>query len=41
MRFIYVAGAVGMAIAVLMGASVSYVDTGVNGHVRCIGGDVA
>ncbi|WP_082123092.1 hypothetical protein [Mycobacterium nebraskense] len=40
MRFIYVAGAVGIAIAVLMGASSpAHADTGVNGYVRCIGGD--
>lgn len=46
MRFIYVAAAVGVAIAVLltapvvlMGASSAHADTGVNGYLRCIGSD--
>jgi hypothetical protein len=41
-RSIYVAAAVGMAIAVLvvlMGASSAHADTGINGYVRCLGGD--
>ena len=45
-RSIYVAAAVGMAIAVpliasvvLMGASSAHADTGVNGYARCLGGD--
>jgi hypothetical protein len=46
MRFIYVAAAVGMAIAVLfiapvvlMGASSAHTDTGINGYLRCIKSD--
>ena len=46
MRFIYVAAAVGMAIAVLliapvvlMGPSSAHADTGVNGYLRCVGSD--
>jgi membrane-associated phospholipid phosphatase len=46
MRSIYVAAAVGMAIAVLliapvvlMGASSAHADTGISGYVRCLGGD--
>ena len=46
MRFIYVAAAVGTAIAVLLvapvvliGASSAHADTGVNGYARCLGGD--
>ena len=39
MRFICAAAAVGMSIAVLMGASSAQADTGVNGYVSCIGGD--
>jgi len=46
MRSIYVAAAVGMAITVqfiapvvLIGASSAHADTGINGYVRCIGGD--
>jgi hypothetical protein len=45
-RFIYVAAAVGTAIAVLLvapvvliGASSAHADTGVNGYARCLGGD--
>jgi hypothetical protein len=45
-RSIYVAAAVGMAIAVLliapvvlMGASSAHADTGISGYVRCLGGD--
>jgi hypothetical protein len=45
-RSIYVAVAVGMAIAVLliapvvlMGASPTHADTGIDGYVRCLGGD--
>jgi hypothetical protein len=38
MRFIYVASAVGMAIAVLMGASPAHADTGAGGYATCIGG---
>jgi hypothetical protein len=45
-RSIYAAAAVGMAIAVLlfalvvlMGASSAHADTGINGYVRCLGGD--
>ncbi|WP_082948091.1 hypothetical protein [Mycobacterium sp. 852014-52450_SCH5900713] len=39
MRFIYVAAAVGITIAVPMGASPAHADTGVNGYVQCVGGD--
>lgn len=39
MRFICAAVAVGMPIAVLMGASSAQADTGVNGYVQCVGGD--
>jgi hypothetical protein len=46
MRFIYVAAAVSMAVAVLliapvvlMGAPCAHADTGVNGYVHCLGGD--
>lgn len=39
MRFIYVAAAVGMAVAVPLGASPARAETGVNGYVRCLGGD--
>lgn len=39
MRFIYVAAAVGMAVAAPMVASSAHADTGVNGYVQCIGGD--
>ncbi|BBY36294.1 hypothetical protein MMAN_04280 [Mycobacterium mantenii] len=39
MRFIYVPAAVGMAIAVSMGAPSAHAETGVNGYVQCIGGD--
>jgi hypothetical protein len=46
LRSFYVAAAVGMAIPVLliapivlMGASSAHADTGVDGHVRCLGGD--
>mgnify|MGYP005812179903 CR=1 FL=1 len=39
MRFIYVSAAIGMATAVLMGASPVQADTGVDGYARCIGGD--
>ncbi|OBF06852.1 hypothetical protein A5730_12855 [Mycobacterium sp. ACS4054] len=39
MRFIYVAAAVGMAIAVPLGATPVHADTGVNGYVQCLGGD--
>jgi hypothetical protein len=45
-RSIYVAAAVGMAIAVLliapgllMRASSAHADTGINGYVQCLGGD--
>jgi hypothetical protein len=46
MRSIYVAAAVGMAIAGLLiapvvvnGASSAHADTGVDGYARCLGGD--
>jgi hypothetical protein len=39
MRFIYVATAVGMAIAGLMGASPALADTGAEGYAQCVGGD--
>jgi hypothetical protein len=46
LRSIYVAAAVGMAIAVLliapvvlMGPSSAHADTGINGYVHCLGGD--
>jgi hypothetical protein len=41
MRFIYVAAAVGTAIAafVLNGASSAQADTGVIGYAQCLGGD--
>jgi hypothetical protein len=39
MRFIYVATAVGMAVAGLMGASPALADTGVEGYAQCVGGD--
>lgn len=39
MRCIYAASAVGMAILVLVGASPTHAETGVNGYARCIGGD--
>ncbi|OCB33258.1 hypothetical protein A5675_02130 [Mycobacterium malmoense] len=39
MRFLYVAAAVGVAVAVPMAASQAHAETGVNGYVRCLGGD--
>lgn len=39
MRFIYVAAAASMAIAVSIGAPPAKADTGVNGYVQCLGGD--
>lgn len=39
MRFICAAAAVGMPIAVLMGASSAQADTGANGYAHCVGGD--
>ena len=39
MRFIYVATAVGVAVAGLMGASPAYAETGVEGYAKCVGGD--
>ncbi|WP_076102996.1 hypothetical protein [Mycobacterium colombiense] len=39
MRFVYVTAAVGIAIAVPMGAPPAHADTGVPGYVQCIGGD--
>ncbi|MCK8643105.1 hypothetical protein ACRU13_18410 [Mycobacterium colombiense] len=39
MRFVFVAAAVGMAVAAPMAAPPAQADTGVNGYVQCIGGD--
>jgi hypothetical protein len=39
MRFVYVAAAASMAIAVPMGAPPAHADTGANGYAQCVGGD--
>lgn len=39
MRFIYVAAMLGMTTAGLVVGPPAHADTGVNGYVRCIGGD--
>ncbi|MCV7393298.1 hypothetical protein [Mycobacterium paraseoulense] len=39
MRFTYVAAAVCVTTAVLIGASPAHADTGVDGYVQCLGGD--
>lgn len=39
MRFIYVAAAASMAIAVSLGAPPAKADTGAKGYAQCVGGD--